>query len=111
MSSVGKKGRPRIGDGDCTLMITTIEGIPNRLLHPVQKSWIELKVRQCGYCQAGQIMLANALLKYTAQPGDQNIDEQMAGNICRCVTYQRIRASIKAAAPRGNDNLDQIGLL
>lgn len=78
--------------------ITTIEGIAGRDLHPVQKAWMELNVPQCGYCQAGQIMQAIALLKSKPKPSDRDIDELMAGNICRCGTYQRIRAAIKAAA-------------
>ncbi len=64
----------------------------------MQKAWMELNVPQCGYCQAGQIMQAIALLKSKPKPSDQDIDEAMSGNICRCGTYQRIRAAIKAAA-------------
>jgi len=79
--------------------ITTIEGLArNSGLHPVQKAWIEANVPQCGYCQAGQIMQAAALLRSNKKPTDQEIDEAMSGNICRCGTYQRIRAAIKAAA-------------
>lgn len=78
--------------------ITTIEGIAREGLHPVQKAWMEFNVPQCGYCQAGQIMQAIALLKSKRRPSDQDINESMAGNICRCGTYQRIRAAIKAAA-------------
>lgn len=78
--------------------ITTIEGIAGDTLHPVQKAWMDINVPQCGYCQPGQIMQAIALLNQNAKPSDQDIDEQMAGNICRCGTYQRIRAAIKAAA-------------
>ena len=78
--------------------ITTIEGIAGRGLHPVQKAWMELNVPQCGYCQSGQIMQAISLLKRKPKPTDRDIDELMAGNICRCGTYQRIRAAIKAAA-------------
>jgi isoquinoline 1-oxidoreductase alpha subunit len=78
--------------------ITTIEGIAGKGLHPVQKAWMELNVPQCGYCQAGQIMQVIALLKGNARPTDQDIDKLMSGNICRCGTYQRIRAAIKAAA-------------
>ena len=78
--------------------ITTIEGIAGKDLHLVQKAWVEFNVPQCGYCQAGQIMQAIALLKSKRRPSDQDIDESMAGNICRCGTYQRIRAAIKAAA-------------
>jgi isoquinoline 1-oxidoreductase alpha subunit len=79
--------------------ITTIEGLArNSGLHPVQKAWIEANVPQCGYCQAGQIMQAAALLRSNRKPTDQEIDEAMSGNICRCGTYQRIKAAIKAAA-------------
>jgi isoquinoline 1-oxidoreductase subunit alpha len=78
--------------------ITTIEGISAGGLHPVQKAWMEMNVPQCGYCQAGQIMQAIALLKSKPNPTDEDIDELMSGNICRCGTYQRIRAAIKAAA-------------
>ena len=67
-------------------------------LHPVQKAWIAHNVPQCGYCQSGQIMSAAALLKATPSPTDADIDRAMAGNICRCATYQRIRAAIKAAS-------------
>jgi isoquinoline 1-oxidoreductase alpha subunit len=76
--------------------ITTIEGIAP--LHPVQKAWMEIKVPQCGYCQTGQIMQAIALLKDNKHPSDQDIDTVMAGNLCRCGTYQRIRAAIHQAA-------------
>jgi len=82
--------------------IVTIEGLGEGLgaerLHPVQKAWMEHQVPQCGFCQAGQIMQAVALLKQKPSPTDQDIDQLMAGNICRCGTYQRIRAAIKAAA-------------
>jgi isoquinoline 1-oxidoreductase subunit alpha len=78
--------------------ITTIEGLSQNRLHRVQKAWIEVNVPQCGYCQSGQIMQAVALLKSKPKPTDQDIDEAMSGNICRCGTYQRIRAAIKAAA-------------
>lgn len=78
--------------------ITTIEGIGERGMHPVQKAWLDLNVPQCGYCQAGQIMQAIALLNTTPKPSDQQINDGMAANICRCGTYQRIRAAIKAAA-------------
>lgn len=78
--------------------ITTIEGIDSKGLHPVQQAWIGHNVPQCGYCQAGQIMQAIALLKSKPRPSDQDIDELMNGNICRCGTYQRIRAAIHAAA-------------
>jgi len=78
--------------------VTTIEAISQNGLHPVQQKWIEFNVPQCGYCQSGQIMQAISLLKEKPKPTDQEIDEGMAANICRCGTYQRIRAAIKAAA-------------
>ena len=80
--------------------ITTIEGLSQNGLHPVQKAWMEINVPQCGYCQAGQIMQAAALLKSQRKPSDADIDQAMSGNICRCGTYQRIRAAIKAAAEK-----------
>jgi isoquinoline 1-oxidoreductase subunit alpha len=79
--------------------ILTIEAIGNdRVGKTVQTAWIEMSVPQCGYCQAGQIMSATALLKQTPRPTDADIDGAMAGNICRCGTYGRIRAAIKRAA-------------
>jgi isoquinoline 1-oxidoreductase alpha subunit len=79
--------------------ITTIEGIgATPAGASVQKAWLKLEVVQCGYCQSGQIMSASALLKSTPQPNDADIDAAMAGNICRCGTYVRIRAAIKEAA-------------
>ena len=78
--------------------VTTIEGLTPDGSHPLQKAWVELDVTQCGYCQAGQIMSAAALLKTTPQPTDVDIDRAMAGNICRCATYNRIRAAIQSAA-------------
>ena len=78
--------------------VTTIEGLSPDNSHPVQRAWIELDVPQCGYCPSGQIMSAAALLAQTAQPTDAEIDTAMAGNICRCGTYQRIRAAIHRAA-------------
>ncbi len=78
--------------------ITTIEGLQSRAAQAVQKAWVELDVVQCGYCQSGQIMSAAALLEKKPRPTDQDIDHAMAGNICRCATYQRIRAAIHAAA-------------
>jgi isoquinoline 1-oxidoreductase alpha subunit len=78
--------------------VLTIEGLGAQGLHPVQKAWMEVNVPQCGYCQPGQIMQAAALLKSKPHPTDADIDEAMSGNICRCGTYQRIRAAIKAAA-------------
>jgi isoquinoline 1-oxidoreductase alpha subunit len=78
--------------------ITTIEGVGGGQLHPVQKAWVEANVPQCGYCQSGQIMQAISLLAKTPKPTDEEIDDGMQGNICRCGTYKRIRAAIKAAA-------------
>jgi isoquinoline 1-oxidoreductase subunit alpha len=78
--------------------IRTIEDIAANGLHPVQKSWMEVNVPQCGYCQSGQIMQAISLLHEKPKPTDQDIDDAMSGNICRCGTYQRIRAAIKGAA-------------
>jgi isoquinoline 1-oxidoreductase alpha subunit len=78
--------------------VTTIEGLSAAGDHPLQKAWVELGVPQCGYCQAGQIMSAAALLKAKPQPTDDDIDHALAGNLCRCGTYPRIRAAIKRAA-------------
>ena len=78
--------------------IRTIEDVGANGLHPIQKMWMQFNVPQCGYCQSGQIMQAIALLKSKPRPTDEDIDEGMAANICRCGTYQRIRAAIKAAA-------------
>lgn len=78
--------------------ITTIEGLSENGDHPVQKAWIEHDVPQCGYCQAGQIMTAAALLKDNPNPSDEDIATAMNGNICRCGTYLRIRAAVKTAA-------------
>jgi len=78
--------------------IATIESISQDGLHPVQQKWIEFNVPQCGYCQSGQIMQAISLLKEKPKPSDADIEASMSGNICRCGTYQRIRAAIKAAA-------------
>ena len=79
--------------------IVTIEAIATAHgLHPVQQAWIENNVPQCGYCQSGQIMQAVALLNSNKKPTDHDIDQIMSGNICRCGTYQRIRAAIKSAA-------------
>jgi len=77
--------------------ITTIEGLSPDGNHPLQRVWRAMNVPQCGYCQAGQIMQAAALLRSTRNPSDDDIDSAMQGNICRCGTYQRIRAAIKAA--------------
>ena len=84
--------------------ITTIEGLagPNGELNPVQQAWVDLDVAQCGYCQAGQIMAAEALLRSNPDPTDADVDAALAGNICRCGTYIRIRQAVKtAAANRG----------
>lgn len=78
--------------------VTTIEGLSAHASHPLQRAWQELDVPQCGYCQAGQIMAAAALLEQTPQPTDADIDKAMAGNLCRCATYIRIRAGIHRAA-------------
>lgn len=78
--------------------VTTIEGLDPAGRHPVQVAWNQLQVPQCGYCQSGQIMQAAALLMATPRPDDSDIDTAMAGNLCRCMTYVRIRAAIKAAA-------------
>jgi isoquinoline 1-oxidoreductase subunit alpha len=78
--------------------ITTIEGLSARGDHPVQRAWAELDVVQCGYCQSGQIMAAAALLAAKPDPTDADIDAAMSGNICRCGTYQRIRAAVHRAA-------------
>jgi isoquinoline 1-oxidoreductase alpha subunit len=81
--------------------ITTIEGLSPDGLHPLQQAWTELDVPQCGYCQAGQLMTAAALLSTTPKPSDAQITTAMTGNICRCGTYTRIRAAIKRAAEMG----------
>jgi isoquinoline 1-oxidoreductase subunit alpha len=78
--------------------VTTIEGLSAKTDHPVQRAWMELDVPQCGYCQSGQLMAAAALLAQNKTPTDGDIDVAMAGNICRCGTYQRIRAAIHRAA-------------
>jgi len=78
--------------------VVTIEGLSPDGTHPVQRAWVTHDVAQCGYCQTGQIMQAASLLTRTPNPTDQDIDRAMAGNICRCGTYQRIRAAIKTAA-------------
>jgi aerobic-type carbon monoxide dehydrogenase small subunit (CoxS/CutS family) len=81
--------------------ITTIEGLATGGTHPVQQAWMELDVPQCGYCQAGQIMSAAALLAEKPKPTDADIDAAMSGNICRCATYVRIRQAIHRAAAAG----------
>jgi isoquinoline 1-oxidoreductase subunit alpha len=85
--------------GSITGAVTTIEGISSgQMLHAVQQAWIEEQVAQCGYCQSGQIMAAAALLAENPDPDDAAIDNAMAGNLCRCGTYPRIRAAIKRAS-------------
>ncbi len=85
--------------GDVSGAVVTIEGLAvDGKLHPVQQAWLDEQVAQCGYCQAGQIMSAVALLDVTPEPTDADIDGAMAGNLCRCGTYPRIRAAIKRAA-------------
>jgi isoquinoline 1-oxidoreductase alpha subunit len=89
MTSVSTVGRKQI---------TTIEGLDANAAHPLQQAWLELDVPQCGYCQAGQIMTAAALLKENPNPSDEEIDGALGGNLCRCATYLRIRAGIHRAA-------------
>ena len=93
----------RVQASDCTKFdITTIEGLSTDRSHPVQQAWIEEDVPQCGYCQSGQILAAVSLLKQKSNPSDKEIDAAMT-NICRCGTYQRIRAAVhKAAAKTGS---------
>ena len=81
--------------------ITTIEGLSSNGNHPLQQSWVEVDVPQCGYCQAGQIMSAAALLANNNTPTDEDIDSAMSGNLCRCGTYTRIREAIKIASKKG----------
>ena len=88
VSSVGKQA------------VTTIEGLSEEGDHPVQQAWLEHDVPQCGYCQAGQIMSAVALLKAIPNPSDEQIESIMSGNICRCGTYTRIKAALKSAAEK-----------
>ena len=78
--------------------VTTIEGLSSDGDHPLQRAWVELGVPQCGFCQAGQIMTAAALLVRHPKPSDAEIDRSLAGNLCRCGTYTRIRAAVKRAA-------------
>ena len=80
--------------------ITTIEGLSNEGTHPVQQAWLEHDVAQCGYCQAGQIMTATALLNDNPNPSDNDISSAMTGNICRCGTYTRIKDAVKTAAKK-----------
>ena len=81
--------------------VTTIEGLSAKGDHPLQTAWVEMGVPQCGFCQAGQIMTAAALLKKKPNPTKADIDRSMAGNLCRCGTYTRIRAAIEKAAQKG----------
>lgn len=85
-----------------TADITTIEGLSEDGSHPLQQAWMELDVPQCGYCQAGQLMTAVALLESNPDPSDQEINRAMNGNVCRCGTYMRIREAIHLAANGGN---------
>jgi isoquinoline 1-oxidoreductase subunit alpha len=78
--------------------VTTIEGLSPDGDHPLQRAWVELGVPQCGFCQAGQIMTAAALLKKRPRPTDAEIDQSLAGNLCRCGTYTRIRAAVRKVA-------------
>ena len=78
--------------------VTTIEGLSPDGSHPLQRAWVDLGVPQCGFCQSGQIMSAAALLARTPRPSDAEIDQSLAGNLCRCGTYTRIRAAVKKAA-------------
>ena len=94
MVSVGELGGARI---------TTIEGLDPANAHPVQQAWIEQQVPQCGYCQAGQIMQAAALLSANSRPTEQQIVDGMTGNLCRCATYSRIVGAVKRAAEIAND--------
>lgn len=80
--------------------ITTIEGLSAKGDHPVQKAWVDVDVAQCGYCQSGQIMSAAALLKNTPNPTEEDIENFMTGNICRCGTYTRIKKAIQQAASK-----------
>ena len=84
-----------------TRKVATIESLPSDGSHPLQKAWVELDVPQCGYCQAGQLMSASALLTRTPRPTDAQIDAAMSANVCRCGTYVRIKAAIKQAANGG----------
>ena len=84
--------------------VTTIEGLDPHGQHPVQVAWLDLQVPQCGYCQSGQIMQAAAMLKDFPNPSDADIDAVMSGNLCRCMTYTRIREAIKRAAANAGEN-------
>ena len=84
-----------------TRAVLTIESLPQDASHPLQQAWLEHDVPQCGYCQAGQLMAASALLRSTPNPTDAQIDAAMSGNVCRCGTYLRIKQAIKTAATSG----------
>lgn len=90
-----------------TQKITTIEGLSPNATHALQKAWVELDVPQCGFCQSGMLMAASALLKYKPKPTDADIDNAMT-NICRCGTYNRVRAAIKLAAGETQGDIDII---
>jgi isoquinoline 1-oxidoreductase alpha subunit len=92
-----------------TAAVTTIEGLSSRGVHPVQAAWQALDVAQCGYCQAGQIMSAAALLARTPAPTDDQIAAAMNGNLCRCGTYLRIRAAVRHAAALGAGRAGGVG--
>jgi len=92
-----------------THKIRTIEGLSPDRSHPVQKAWLELDVPQCGYCQSGQIMSAAALLARNPKPNDKDIDQAMAGNLCRCGTYSRVRTAIHRAVELMNSAGEQGG--
>ncbi|MEA1049413.1 (2Fe-2S)-binding protein [Lamprobacter modestohalophilus] len=85
--------------------VTTIEGLSSNGEHPVQQAWIELDVPQCGFCQSGQIMAAASLLEENPTPSDTDIDQAMSGILCRCGTYNRVRAAIKRAAKTGTEEV------
>ncbi|MEQ6250035.1 (2Fe-2S)-binding protein [Sulfitobacter sp. HNIBRBA3233] len=86
------------------MKVTTIEGLDENNSHPVQEAWRNLRVPQCGYCQSGQIMQAASLLKNTPNPSDEDIDAVMTGNLCRCMTYSRIRQAVRTAATAMGDS-------
>ena len=87
--------------------ITTIEGLDEAGQHPVQIAWNDLRVPQCGYCQSGQIMQAAALLKDIPNPSDDDIDAVMTGNLCRCMTYPRIRSAVRQAAAANQETISE----
>ncbi len=87
--------------------ITTIEGLDTDGQHPVQIAWNDLRVPQCGYCQSGQIMQAAALLKDIPNPSDEDIDAVMTGNLCRCMTYPRIRSAVRQAASANKETISE----